>query len=226
MMGNYLKPLLALDLYCGAGGASMGLHEAGFKVIGIDIRPQPNYPFEFVQGNALRPPFNLNNFDFFWASPPCQKYTRMSQGLLQSQGRGREYPDLIAETRLLLQSIGKPYVIENVPGASLINPVMLCGSSFGLLVQRHRLFETNWPLITPQCQHYLWPKDKPPLHRLQGKSRCVGCYGHGRAKGDNVALWQKAMGITWMTRKELSQAIPVAYSRFIGKFYRNLNNSL
>lgn len=209
--------MLALDLFCGAGGVAMGLHRAGFDVVGVDIKPQPHYPFTFIQGDATRPPVDVSKFDFIWASPPCQAYTRMAQGLLRSQGRGRKYPDHVAATRRMLTDSGRPFVIENVPGAPLLNAFMLCGSQFGLLVQRHRLFEASFAMLVPQCLHHNYVADKPALHRLHGVSRVVGCYGNGRGKGDNLTLWRKAMGIDWMTRKELSQAIPPAYSEFIGK---------
>jgi DNA (cytosine-5)-methyltransferase 1 len=206
----------ALDLFCGAGGVSMGLHRAGFTVTGVDVRPQPRYPFTFHQGDALTHP--LAGFDFVWASPPCQGYTRMSRGLLQSQGRAKPHPRLIEAVRARLQAWGGPYIMENVVGAPLLQPVQLCGSAFGLLVQRHRLFESNVLLFAPPCQHAHFVADKPPLHRLQGPhSRVVGCYGNGRGKGDDKALWQRAMGIDWMTRKEMAEAIPPAYAEYLGR---------
>jgi DNA (cytosine-5)-methyltransferase 1 len=208
--------LRALDLFCKAGGATKGLQLAGFHVTGVDLEVQPHYCGNaFFQADALEYP--LDGFDFIWASPPCQKYTRMTQGLLESQGRGREYPDLVPLVRERLRSQGVPYVIENVVGAPLEYPVMLCGSSFGLLVERHRIFESSFPMLVPQCAHFNQVKDKPSLHRSQGVSRVVGCYGYGRGKGDTVDLWKKAMGIDWMNRRELSQAVPPAYSRYIGE---------
>ena len=210
--------LKLLDLFCCAGGAGMGYHLAGFEVTGVDRRPQPRYPFTFIQGDALEYlAAHGHEYDALHASPPCQAYTRMNQGLLESQGRKKDHPDLIAATRARILAFGKPYVIENVEGAPLLNPHRLCGSSFGLLVQRHRLFETSFFCLTPECRHELYIADKPPLHRLQGVSRVVGCYGNGRGKGDDMALWSKAMGITWMTRKELAQAIPPAYTEFLGR---------
>lgn len=107
-------------------------------------------------------------------------------------------------------------MIENVEGAPLLFPSRLCGSVFNLLVQRHRYFECSFFFITPRCQHQGYIADKPPLHRLQGVSRVVGCYGNGRGKGDNLALWSKAVNIDWMTRRELAQAIPPAYTKFVG----------
>jgi DNA (cytosine-5)-methyltransferase 1 len=205
----------AADLFCCAGGAAMGLHRAGFNVVGWDISRQPRYPFTFNLGNALDA--DLAGFDFVWASPPCQRFTRMNRGLLAAQGRAKEHPDLVAATREKLVEWGGPYIIENVEGAPLLNPARLCGSAFGLRVQRHRLFESNVLLFGTDCAHSLWDYDLPSLHRLQGKSRVVGCYGNGRGAGDSVKAWREAMGIPWMTRKELAQAIPPAYSEFLGR---------
>lgn len=207
--------LRCADLFCSAGGAGMGLHRAGFDVEGWDIVPQPRYPFVFHHGNALDA--DLAGFDFVWASPPCQCYTRMNRGLLESQGKKKNHPDLIAPVRAKLKAWGGPYIIENVPGAPLMDPVLLCGSMFGLNVQRHRLFESNVFILERECNHGIWSFDKPPLHRLQGKSRVVGCYGNGRGKGDTVAAWAQAMGIDWMIRREIAQAIPPAYSEYLGK---------
>lgn len=122
------KPKL-LDLFCGAGGAAMGYHRAGFEVTGIDINPQPHYPFKFIQADAMTYP--LGGFDCYHASPPCQRYSILTRGL--HQDRIENYPDLIAPIRDRLLHTGKPYVIENVEGARklLINPVKLCGTMFG-----------------------------------------------------------------------------------------------
>lgn len=204
----------AADLYCSAGGAAMGLFRAGFDVEGWDIRPQPHYPFTFHQGNALDA--DISGFDFVWASPPCQPFTRLNS-VLKKQKRQKKHADLIAATRAKLKAWGGPYIIENVEGSTLLNPIRLCGSSFGLDVQRHRLFESNFFLFELPCAHAIWTKDKPGQHRLEGKSRIVGCYGNGRGKGDTVSLWSKAMGIDWMTRKELAQAIPPAYSEYLAR---------
>jgi len=193
----------------------MGLHRAGFEVQGWDIRPQPRYPFTFHLTNALDA--DLSAFDFVWASPPCQRYTRMNRGLLAAQGRAKEHPDLVPAIRQKLKAWGGPYIIENVEGSPLLNPTLLCGSSFGLRVQRHRLFESNVMLLGHACSHGQWSYDLPSLHRLQGKSRVVGCYGNGRGAGDNLKAWRDAMQIDWMTRKELAQAIPPAYSEFLAR---------
>jgi DNA (cytosine-5)-methyltransferase 1 len=227
-----------LDLFCCAGGAGMGYHRAGFEVVGVDIKPQPRYPFPFILGDAIDVLtrmlqgekflasdgrwYGIEDFDAIHASPPCQKYTRMNKGLLQSQGRNKVHPDLIEPTRRALRATGLPYVMENVEGAPLLDPIMLCGSSFNLLVQRHRLFESNLFLMSMTCTHSLQVYDKPALHRLTGHrkatmSRVVGCYGHGRGKGDDKQAWSTAMGIDWMIRAEIAQAIPPAYTEFIGR---------
>ncbi len=192
----------------------MGLHRAGFEVIGVDIMPQPNYPFTFVQADALRPPFRLEDFDFIWASPPCQAYS-----ISRNNGCHQNAPELIEPTRRMLQASGKPYVIENVGGAPLHFPFMLCGASFGLKtgefdLNRHRYFESNVGILSPPCQH--------------NRGKTIGVYGNGtnsyhREKfGRCVTIreMREAMGIDWMTRKELSQAIPPAYSEFIGNAIR------
>ena len=219
-----------LDLFCGAGGAGMGYHRAGFEVVGVDIKPQPHYPFEFHQADALEYlAAHGREFDFIHASPPCQKYSAMTKG----RWKHRNHVDLIPETRELLISIGKPYVIENVPGAPLINPVMLCGSMFSLQakcgaeLRRHRLFELSiHPVLTPSCRHGegsaigVYGGGQNP-----GRRRVIGVYGgHGRdrrrvanTQDFSVEARREAMGIDWMTGNELSQAIPPAYTEFIGK---------
>lgn len=212
------KPRL-LDLFCGAGGAAMGYHRAGFEVVGVDIDLQPNYPFGFIQKDALEmledgPYFrNVWDFDAIHASPPCQAFSD-----LKSMPNAKRHDDLLTPTRELLEATGLPWVIENVEGAPMRNPVMLCGSGFGLgaegaRLQRHRLFETNFPLMSPGCSH--------------GQSaRVIGVYGgHGRDRRRNVKTQdfsitarREAMGIDWMTEKELSQAIPPAYTEHIGGY--------
>jgi DNA (cytosine-5)-methyltransferase 1 len=192
----------ALDLFCGAGGVSMGLYRAGFDVVGIDINPQPRYPFDFIQGDAMQPPVNLADFDFIWASPPCQHYSQMTP-----KAHRDKHPDLIDATRRMLD--GFVYCIENVPSAKrkLRSPAMLCGSMFGLRVQRHRFFETNFYLMTPQCRHTEAPVLITGTHRRTYEPR----YEY------SVAECREAADIPWMTRKELDQAIPPAYSEFIGR---------
>ena len=231
-----MKPKL-LDLFCGAGGCSEGYHRAGFIPYGIDKDPKPlrHYPFFYICMDALKAmdkllagegltfsngeTLYLVDFAAFHASPPCQNDSRIRK-LTIAQGKARDYPRLIVPTRNRLIETGMPYVIENVVGAPLIDPVMLCGSSFGLKVQRHRLFESSFPMLQLPCAHYWQGKEPlPPLHRLQGNSRVVGCYGNGKGKGDNKALWQEAMGITWMIRAEMKEAIPPVYiEKHIGKY--------
>lgn len=209
------RPVL-LDLFCGAGGAARGYADAGFEVIGVDVKPQPRYPFRFVQGDALdvlagwdllRP-----RFDAIHASPPCQAYSA-----LRTMPGQRKHPELVDVTRRALVRTGLPYVIENVPGAPLKDPLWLCGSEFGLRsgrrhLKRHRGFESNLFLL--------------------GAGGCTcsgsligGVYGHGGgAQKAGRRGWQfsaehsrEALGIDWMNRDELAQAIPPAYTRFIGE---------
>lgn len=197
-----------LDLFCGAGGAAMGYHRAGFdEIIGVDIEPQPHYPFTFVQADALT--FPLDGFDVIHASPPCQAYCKFSRNL----GTSDRHPDLIPPMQRRLE--GYVYVLENVEGAPLASPFMLCGSMFGLRVRRHRLFES--PVLVPSLLF------APASCRHDGIS--IGVYGRGttvwhRAKlGRNVGIAEKraAMGIDWMTGDELREAIPPVYTEWIGK---------
>lgn len=200
-----MKPKL-LDLFCKAGGASMGLHRAGFEVVGVDIEPQPHYPFEFHQADALVYP--LDGYDAYWASPPCQAYTMAGQRWRKA---GSEYPDLIAAIRTQLKATGKPYIIENVPSAPLINPIVLNGSFFGMKLRRRRLFECSFdvPLI-------LIPKEERSNFRMgrRPNNGIVTPVGHF----SDVPYAQKVMGIDWMNQAELAQAIPPAYSEYLGKY--------
>jgi DNA (cytosine-5)-methyltransferase 1 len=221
---------LALDLFCCAGGAGMGLHRAGFDVVGVDIVPRPRYPFRFVQANALRPPFDLSRFDLIWASPPCQAHTSM-----KTMHNAKEHEDLIPATRAMLRASGRPYIIENVVGAPLERPFMLCGTMFGLgcddaELRRHRIFETNFPVLAPQCQHGLRSETLGVYggHIRNRRRRTIGVYGEGvrdsRRKMDRgvadftIEQGRIAMDIDWMTTAELSQAIPPAYSEFIARW--------
>lgn len=206
MTGNDLR---VLDLFCGAGGAGMGYSRAGFKwIVGVDIKPQPNYPFAFVQADAMT--FNLDGYDFIHASPPCQAHTT-----LRALQGDKEYPDLIAPTRERLIASGKPFIMENVMGAPLLNPITLCGSSFGLRLRRHRLFESNYVLFQPPCRHYDSPCDIEILNHGKRLTRFVPVYGSSGGKAPH--LWNEAMGIDWMTKAELTQAIPPAYTEWLGK---------
>jgi DNA (cytosine-5)-methyltransferase 1 len=195
-----------LDLFCCAGGAAMGYHRAGFDVVGVDIDPQPRYPFEFHQGDALKYLLEHHHeFDAFHASPPCQAYT------LAQRIQGRTHPDFIAATRAAFELIGKPWVIENVEGAPLRNPVTLCGASFpGLRVYRHRLFESNVPTAAPPHRRHTAPL------RKMGRRPELGEFMHVVGNFSGVDVAREAMGIEWMTRDELREAIPPAYTEHIG----------
>jgi DNA (cytosine-5)-methyltransferase 1 len=207
-----VKPIL-LDLFCKAGGCSEGYHRAGFAVVGVDIEPQSRYPFRFVQADALE--FLDSDTPRRWgvsaihASPPCQAYTSM-----RSRWPDRKHPELVAPVRERLKATGLPYVIENVEGAPLHDPVMLCGSMFGLGVRRHRLFECSFPITQPRCDHAA----QGPVVGVYGNTGAGGNRGLERRRGrtNGVEDWRRAMGIDWMTAKELTQAIPPAYTEFIG----------
>jgi DNA (cytosine-5)-methyltransferase 1 len=211
-----------LDLFCGGGGAAMGYYQAGFTdITGIDINPQKHYPFKFIQADALEYLAEYGaEYDVIHASPPCQLFSRIQSLGIARNGTYREHPNLIPPTRELLLKIGKHFVIENVIGAPLINPIILCGSMFdGLRVYRHRQFESNYNLIS---KIHIPHKDHTPSAG-NGKSPkgFISVCGSGGVKGMNskeiVEYWSMAMGINWMTREELSQAIPPAYTKFIGE---------
>jgi len=189
------RPLL-LDLFCGAGGAAMGYHRAGFDVIGVDIDPQPNYPFEFIQADALNPPFDLTRFDAIHASPPCQAYAPVTAW----RGRHSDHPDLLAPTIELLESSGLPWVVENVPGAPMDPEIVLCGTQFGLRVRRHRWFITNW-----------WQSQRVMLCHHQPDDYA---FDHGGKQPESV--YRAAMECDWMTVRESRNAIPPAYTEFVG----------
>ena len=205
-----------LDLFCGAGGAAMGYHRAGFdEIVGVDIKPQPRYPFTFVEADALEyVREHGREYDAIHASPPCQRYS-----VLAAMHPDRSWPDLIPETRTALARFDGPWAIENVEHAPLWNAptlfgvhgICLCGSMFGLGVargqlRRHRLFESNVALPQPECRH---------------RGRAVGVYGHGGHSGKHRMLYRAeaaiALGIDWMSRDELAQSIPPAYTEFIGR---------
>ena len=195
----------ALDLFCGAGGAAMGLHRAGFDVVGVDIRPQPRFPFRFVQADALKPPFRLEDFDFIWASPPCQAYSK-TRAI-----HGNSYPDLVAPVRNLLACAGAPWVIENVPGAPLRFSVRLCGTMFGLRVLRHRHFEASFLIPARACGKH-GGTNSHRGYSTGAKFICVAGHNYRRSEG------AAAMEIDWMhTRDELSEAVPPAYSEYIAR---------
>ena len=191
-----------LDLFCGAGGAAMGLHRAwpDAEIIGVDIVPQKHYPFTFVQHDALIYP--LDGFDFIWASPPCQKYSCMS--------REHQHPDLYAEMRALLIATGTPYTIENVMGAPAWHGTMLCGSMFNMRVRRHRNFETSWLIL-----NHLWCD-----HRKQGRPITITGHSGGLTPHSDKGVkadWPILMQMEWASPYEVTQAIPPAYAEFIAR---------
>jgi DNA (cytosine-5)-methyltransferase 1 len=232
-----------LDLFCGAGGAAMGLHRAwpDAEITGVDINPQPRYPFTFIQADAMT--FPLEGYDFIWASPPCQAFTA-----LKTMKNAKPHADLLTPTRERLLSLnhGSKWVIENVPGAPLQKgSVLLCGTMFGLGIpsenaelRRHRFFEASFALLTPPCQHEAGRvcgvygghgRDRRRTVTVVSKQggyspKTVGVYGHAgaRSRRDGTQMFntkqrKEAMGIDWMKDAELSQAIPPAYSEFIAK---------
>jgi DNA (cytosine-5)-methyltransferase 1 len=236
-----MKPRL-LDLFCGDGGAAMGYHRAGFDVVGVDINPQPRYPFEFIQADAMT--FDLSGYDAIHASPPCQAFTAM-----KTMYNAKPHADLLTPTRARLVASGLPYVMENVPGAPMTDYVTLCGTMFGLgtgdaELRRHRLFELGgFYMLTPPCQHYTrhlvigiyggHGRDRRRTVTVVGDGnggdyrkhpKTVGVYGGagGASVRDGTQQFstdqrREAMGIDWMNGDALSQAIPPAYTEFIGR---------
>jgi DNA (cytosine-5)-methyltransferase 1 len=202
-----------LDLFCGGGGSAMGYYRAGYEVVGVDINPQPNYPFLFKQGNwwDIWP----EPFDVIHASPPCQRYS----DLAHRNGNADDHPDWIAQVRTYVNAYRKPYIIENVEGAPLQDPIRLCGTMFpGLRVIRHRLFETNFPIHPPEHGRHplVFTYDKRKAHygKLDQDTSYVQVTGGGNC---TVANKRAAMGINWMNGAELNEAIPPAYTEFIGR---------
>lgn len=178
----------------------MGLYRAGFEVLGVDIMPQPNYPFEFHQADALI--YSLDGYAAYWASPPCQGYTWATR-----KGRESRFPDLIAATRARLIATGKPYIIENVFKAPLINPIQLTGRMFGLGVIRKRWFECSFYCLVPS-------EDKRGSVKTGEYLTVVGHGGNSRSF--KLQDWQQAMGIDWMTKEDLTQAVPPIYAEYLG----------
>ena len=210
-----------LDLFCGAGGAAAGYHRAftaaGFEVeiIGVDIAPQRHYPFAFRQADAMTWP--LDGYDFIHASPPCQGYS-VTKSIRRADGR--VYPMLIEAVRTRLRTSLAPWIIENVAGSHkhLLHFVKLCGTFFDLRVYRHRLFESNLLLLSPgHCTH---PAALMPGYMCVAghhtKSHTVGRYGN-QYQDYTIAEARAGMGIEWMNRDELAQAIPPAYTEFLGR---------
>ncbi len=204
---NDSRPVM-IDACCGAGGASMGYHRLGFRVIGIDINPQPHYPFEFIQADIRD--FTAADLLGLGAvaahgSPPCQLYTNCYKIM-----KG-EHPDLVAFVRELFTATGLPWIIENVVGAPLIDPITLCGAMFpGLMTYRHRLFETSFPVEQPPEPEHRFPNTK------MGRTPRPGEFMHVVGHFSGVPQARLAMGIDWMTRDELAESIPPAYSEFMG----------
>ena len=201
-----------LDLFCGVGGASAGYAQAGFDVTGIDLKHGKRYPYTYIKGDVLDYLKHLDflrSFDVIHASPPCQTHS-ITQHLRNAQGKTTSKLDLIPETRAALIASGKPYIIENVPGSPLINPIQLCGSAFDIKVRRHRLFESNMRLEGSKCDH-----------KAQG--RPIGVYGslndeipQGGKTATNINEARQAMGIDWGIWTELVEAIPPAYTKYLG----------
>ena len=211
-----MRPKL-LDLFCGAGGASMGYHRAGFEVEGVDIKPQPHYPFKFYQADALE--FPLEGYDAYHASPECKAHC---QAIACRPGYRDKYQDQITPIRPRLIATGKPYVIENVPWAKhlLVNPIMLCGTMFGLKVKRHRYFESNVDLglflpATCACRGRAgYTNADKGFSSFERGAKLISVAGHNFCVADG----RLAMGIYWANQLGLSQAIPPAYTEYIGKY--------
>lgn len=208
------KDLVVADLFCGAGGASMGMFQAEGRritIVGFDIRPQPEYPFGFIPADVTRilPCVLSDDFDFIWASPPCQAYSFATARL---RNAGKEYPDLMMSTRDLLLTARKPYVIENVCSAPMRKDLVLCGEMFGLGVIRHRAFQISGFKV------------KQPKHLKHRGTVRNGYYvtvaGHGGNGRATLRAYQGAMGIPWMTdKKALTNATPPAYAHYIFKSF-------
>jgi DNA (cytosine-5)-methyltransferase 1 len=213
-----------LDLFCGAGGAAVGYARAGFDVVGVDVAPQPNYPFEFIQADALDflhgrvPGWKVwpIKFDAIHASPPCQGYVQWNNLNAERYGERVEHPLLIEPTREGLEAVGLPYVLENVVGAPMRSALTLCGSMFGLGVRRHRLFEANVLFMGQKgCQH---TREEIAVYgKLDGRRIWTRADGSEVRAAKNLEQAQAAMGIDWMTWDELREAIPPAYTEFLGR---------
>ena len=194
----------------------MGYYRAGFDVVGVDKEPQPRYPFRFVQADALAYlRDNSGMYDAVHSSPPCQAYS--IGGMMQPQNRG-SHPQLIEPTRALLQASGKPYIIENVVGSPLNAPITLCGTMFGLKLFRHRLFDSNCFLMQPPHEKHVGRIGFDGFCCVAGTGDSnFKLGGHVRANHRTKAAWELSMGIDWMQKPELAQAIPPAYTEFLGR---------
>lgn len=198
------KPRL-LDLFCGAGGAAMGYSRAGFEVVGVDIKPQPHFPFEFIQADAMTLP--LDGFDAIHASPPCQAYSSLKSKTT------KDWPDLVALVRGRLRNTSAGWVIENVMPAPLHSGVVLCGLMFGLMTHRHRRFESSVLMMQPTLHDSPYPKTSTFKRKKQlDAGLLVSVTGN---VGSYVGV--PCMGIDWMTGGELSEAVPPAYAEFVGR---------
>ena len=220
-----MSKMMALDLFSGAGGATRGLMQAGFHVTGVDLKPQANYCGDvFVRADAIAylKTADLDRFDFIWASPPCQRFT----SLRHAPGT-KAHQDLVAPTRALLERSGKPWVIENVVGAPLINPTILCGSMFGLQtpdganLRRHRLFETSFQLAAPSaCRHHGQVIGIYGAH-LRDRRRPTGTnHKSGSNRPREHGFIAMGVPVGSMTLAELSEAIPPIYARFVAEAFR------
>lgn len=214
-------PIL-LDAFCGAGGAGMGYALAGWDVVGVDIRPQANYPFDMFIGDAIEFIKGTGHrFDAIHASPPCQASSALTKGTNAERWR---YPQLIGRTRQALKQAGVPWVIENVAGAPIRKDLELCGEMFGLAVIRHRYFEFDDPArAVPRAHPAHRGRVSGYRHGRRYDGPYVAVYGDGGGKG-SVPEWQAAMGIDWTdVRREIAEAIPPAYTQYVGN---GLMNSL
>lgn len=195
-----------LDLFCCQGGASAGYVAAGFDVVGIDLEPQPHYPFKFLQWDAIEfLRIHGKRFDAIHASPPCQAHT------LAQRIQGNHHPDLIEPTRELLSKLDIPWVIENVPGSPLLDPVELCGAMFGLETYRHRLFESNVTITVPPHPEHVARNTK------MGRRPIPGEFMHVVGNFSGADRAREVMGMPWATRDGLREAIPPAYTEHIGR---------
>lgn len=193
----------------------MGYHRAGFDVVGVDIVPQPRYPFPMVVADALDPPFHLIRFDAIHASPPCQRHSVATK----ATGNPDDHPDLLTPTRAMLDAAGVPYVIENVVGAPIRPDVTLCGSMFGMQVRRHRLFELGgWFTMQAGCSGHDWrPGELVDVTGGAGGPNQRFRHENGRTiKYHNTEHAREVMGMPWASRHGCTEAIPPAYSEWIG----------
>lgn len=211
-----------LDLFCGGGGISVGYFNAGFEVVGVDVEPQRYYPFEFIQKSVFDLDLDyMKSFDLIHASPPCQAYSFSTQWI-RNKGL-KQYLDLVQVTRNLLESTGKPYVIENVPGAPLRKDLVLCGDMFDLGVIRHRHFEIKGFKVQQlkHIKHKGMVADGSKMGVYGGNPRNARTrkrYTVASHMTGTLAQWKNAMGIFWINNKHiLAQAIPPKYSEYIGK---------